>query len=123
MRHEHDHHHEGHGFSARVRHAAGPHPHAHGRAADAALESSARGMRALRISLAGLAATACAQATVVALSGSVALLGDALHNAADALTAVPLGIAFMLARRRPVVHADPLDGADHHALLADHVAT
>ncbi len=37
----------------------------------------------------------------VALSGSVALLGDALHNSADALTAVPLGIAFMIGRRRP----------------------
>ena len=48
-----------------------------------------------------LAATAGAQAVVVALSGSVALLGDTLHNAADALTAVPLGVAFMLARRRP----------------------
>ena len=53
------------------------------------------------ISLAGLAATACAQGLVFALSGSVALLGDALHNSADALTAVPLGIAFMLSRRRP----------------------
>ena len=54
------------------------------------LESSAEGLRALWISLAGLAATALAQAAVVALSGSVALLGDALHNVADALTAVPL---------------------------------
>lgn len=58
-------------------------------------------MRTLWISLAGLAATACAQAVVFALSGSVALLGDALHNSADALTAVPLGIAFLLSRRRP----------------------
>ena len=55
----------------------------------------------LWISLAGLAATACAQAIVVVLSGSVALLGDALHNSADALTAVPLGIAFLVGRRRP----------------------
>jgi len=111
--HPHDHgphdrasHHETHdhgrpGLWARIRHAVGPHSHAHDRAVDPALESSAQGMRALRISLAGLAATACAQAVVVALSGSVALLGDALHNSADALTAVPLGIAFMLARRRP----------------------
>ena len=38
---------------------------------------------------------------MVALSGSVALLGDTLHNAADALTAVPLGIAFLLGRRPP----------------------
>jgi cation diffusion facilitator family transporter len=68
---------------------------------DAALESSAEGLRTLWISLAGLGATAGAQAAVVALSGSVALLGDTLHNCADALTAVPLGIAFMLSRRRP----------------------
>jgi cation diffusion facilitator family transporter len=58
-------------------------------------------MRVLCISLAGLGATACAQAAVVTLSGSVALLGDALHNSADALTAVPLGIAFLLGRRGP----------------------
>jgi cation diffusion facilitator family transporter len=111
--HEHDHHHESgpghphrhdHGRRdvwARVRHAAGPHAHSHDSAVGSVLEGSAQGMRTLWISLAGLAATACAQAVVVALSGSVALLGDALHNSADALTAVPLGVAFMLGRRRP----------------------
>ncbi len=65
------------------------------------MESSAEGMRALWLSLAGLAATAVIQAAVVAISGSVALLGDTLHNSADALTAVPLGLAFVLARRPP----------------------
>ena len=40
-------------------------------------------------------------ARCLTLLGSVALLGDTLHNAADALTAVPLGVAFLLARRRP----------------------
>ena len=65
------------------------------------MEASAAGMRALWVSLAVLAATAALQAVVVAVSGSVALLGDTLHNAADALTAVPLGIAFMLGRRPP----------------------
>ena len=45
--------------------------------------------------------TAVIQAVVVVLSGSVALLGDTLHNVADALTAVPLLIAFRLARRPP----------------------
>ena len=105
--HQHDHPHEhGHrGLWARLRHAVGPHSHAHShardRAVDPVLESSAEGLRALWISLAGLAATALAQAVVVALSGSVALLGDALHNSADALTAVPLGFAFLLSRRRP----------------------
>ena len=103
--HDHDHGHpqdHGHrGLWARVRHAAGPHSHAHDRAVDPVLESSAEGLRTLWISLAVLAATALAQAVVVALSGSVALLGDTLHNSADALTAVPLGIAFLLSRRRP----------------------
>ncbi len=66
-----------------------------------AMEASAEGIRALWISLAGLTATAVIQAAVVAISGSVALLGDTLHNAADALTAVPLGIAFVLGRRSP----------------------
>nr|WP_240117363.1 MULTISPECIES: cation diffusion facilitator family transporter [unclassified Streptomyces] len=76
-------------------------PHSHGTAdkLDAALESSARGMRAVWVSLAVLGATALAQAIVVVASGSVALLGDTVHNAADALTAVPLGIAFVLGRR------------------------
>ncbi len=65
------------------------------------MEASAEGMRALWISLAVLAGTAVIQAAVVAVSGSVALLGDTLHNAADALTAVPLGIAFVVGRRPP----------------------
>ncbi|MGH3285376.1 MAG: cation transporter, partial [Streptosporangiaceae bacterium] len=99
--HPHDHDHDHRGLWTRLRHAVGPHSHAHDRAVDPVLESSAEGLRALWISLAVLGATALAQAVVVALSGSVALLGDALHNSADALTAVPLGFAFMLSRRRP----------------------
>ena len=59
------------------------------------MEASAAGMRALWVSLAVLAATAGLQAVVVAVSGSVALLGDTLHNAADALTAVPLAVAMV----------------------------
>jgi cation diffusion facilitator family transporter len=65
------------------------------------METSAEGIRALWISLAVLGATTVIQAVVVAMSGSVALLGDTLHNAADALTAVPLGVAFVLGRRPP----------------------
>ncbi len=65
------------------------------------MEGSAEGMRVLWISLGLLGATAAIQAVVTALSGSVALLGDTLHNAADALTAVPLGVAFILGRRPP----------------------
>src|SRR6201986_2317069 len=99
--HDHPHEHDHRGLWTRLRHAVGPHSHDHDRAVDPVLESSAEGLRALWISLAGLAATALAQAVVVVLSGSVALLGDALHNAADALTAVPLGVAFLLSRRVP----------------------
>lgn len=76
-----------------------PHSHDSARAVDPALESSRQGLRALWISLLGLGVTAALQAVIVALSGSVALLADTVHNAADALTAVPLGIAFLLGRR------------------------
>jgi cation diffusion facilitator family transporter len=62
-------------------------------------DESAVGLRALWISLAVLAATAAGQAVIAVLSGSVALLGDTLHNVADALTAVPLGVAFLIGRR------------------------
>jgi divalent metal cation (Fe/Co/Zn/Cd) transporter len=199
---DHDHGHGSHGSHgshgpwARIKHILGLHSHTHDSGVDEVLQSCAEGMRTLWISLAGLGATALAQVAVVALSGSIALLGDALHNSADALTAVPLGLAFMLSRRRPdrrytygygraediaglvvaiavvgwqaarevgrslraeceilvdpdsslvqahdvavsaehglihaiprltaaVVHADPLDDTDHHALLADHSA-
>ena len=80
-------------------HALTPHSHHSADKVDPALESSRAGLRALWISLAVLGATAAAQAFVVVLSGSVALLGDTLHNVADALTAVPLGVAFWLGRR------------------------
>ncbi|MFK0153996.1 cation diffusion facilitator family transporter [Streptomyces sp. NPDC090499] len=101
---EHDHRH-GHshspagGLRHRLTHLLTPHSHETADKLDPALESSARGMRALWVSLAVLGATALVQAVVVVLSGSVALLGDTVHNAADALTAVPLGIAFVLGRR------------------------
>ena len=85
----------------RLRHLLRPHSHDASDKVDAAMEASAEGFRALWISLAILAGTALLQAVVVALSGSVALLGDTLHNAADALTAVPLGIAFVVGRRPP----------------------
>ncbi|MFF9209769.1 MULTISPECIES: cation diffusion facilitator family transporter [unclassified Streptomyces] len=87
------------GLRHRLAHLLTPHSHESADKVDAALESSARGMRALWVSLAVLGVTALAQALVVAVSGSVALLGDTVHNAADALTAVPLGIAFVLGRR------------------------
>ena len=78
-----------------------PHSHEASDKVDAALEASAEGIRALWISLAILGATAVIEGVVTGFSGSVALLGDTLHNFADALTAVPLGVAFVLGRRPP----------------------
>ncbi|MGW7728606.1 cation diffusion facilitator family transporter [Streptomyces canus] len=95
----HGHEHGRHGLRHRLAHVLTPHSHETADKLDSALESSARGMRALWVSLAVLGVTALMQAVVVAVSGSVALLGDTVHNAADALTAVPLGIAFVLGRR------------------------
>ena len=88
-------------FTHAVSELVGGHSHDAADQVDEALEADAAGRRALLISLAGLAVTAAIQAVVVVLSGSVALLGDTLHNVADALTAVPLLIAFRLARRAP----------------------
>lgn len=76
-----------------------PHSHDAADSIDAALESSAEGIRALKISLVVLLLTAAAQAVVVFFTGSVALLADTIHNFSDALTAVPLWIAFILGRR------------------------
>ncbi|MEU4332819.1 cation diffusion facilitator family transporter [Nonomuraea dietziae] len=84
---------------AKVGHLVTPHSHDSADKTDTALESSSRGMRVLAISFAVLVVTAIVQAAIVAVSGSVALLGDTLHNFADALTAVPLAIAFSLGRR------------------------
>lgn len=68
---------------------------------DDALETSERGIWALKISLLGLGATALFQVVIVLISGSVALLADTIHNFSDALTAVPLWIAFALSKRPP----------------------
>jgi cation diffusion facilitator family transporter len=84
-----------------VEHRVRPHSHEAADKIDPALEASTEGMRALWISLAVLGVTALGQALIVVWSGSVALLGDTLHNGADALTALPLGVAFTLGRRAP----------------------
>ena len=101
----HDHEDHGHGRLDRLRHllsgVPGGHSHDSADQIDDALEADAAGRRALFISLVALGLTAVVQAVVVVLSGSVALLGDTLHNVADALTAVPLLVAFTLARRPP----------------------
>ncbi len=71
------------------------HGHSHG-LADESIVRSRGGIRAVALSLAALGLAAAAQAAVFALSGSIALLADVIHNGGDALTAVPLGIAFAL---------------------------
>ena len=76
------------------------HSHSIAEKTDSAMESSERGIRALKISLVALGITAALQLVIVFLSGSVALLADTIHNFADAATSIPLWIAFALARRR-----------------------
>jgi cation diffusion facilitator family transporter len=83
--HEHGHHvhgHHGHG-------------HSHG-LVDRSIVRSRAGVKTVALSLALLAATAAVQAVIFTVSGSVALLADLVHNLGDALTAVPLGVAFLL---------------------------
>jgi len=100
----HDHHNGGpwwSGFTHWLSAMVGSHSHDTADQIDDALEADSAGRRALVVSLVGLGVTAAIQAVVVVLSGSIALLGDTLHNVADALTAVPLLIAFTLVRRPP----------------------
>jgi cation diffusion facilitator family transporter len=78
----------------------GVHPHKHG-GIDPSLLATERGIWAVKWSLVGLAATAIFQVVVVLFSGSAALLADTIHNLGDAATAIPLWIAFTLARRKP----------------------
>jgi cation diffusion facilitator family transporter len=94
----HDHEHAG-GVRGWVTGLFRPHSHDAADSVDSALESSAQGIRAVKISLVALGVTAALQLVVVAVSGSVALLADTIHNFSDALTAVPLWIAFVLGRR------------------------
>lgn len=84
-----------------VAHLFGLHGHDEMRTFDSVLESSAHGIWALKVSLLALMATALFQVVIVAMSGSVALLADTIHNFSDALTAIPLWMAFALNRRKP----------------------
>ena len=68
---------------------------------DPELLSTSKGLYAVKWSFAGLIATALFQVSIVWVSGSVALLADTLHNFGDAATAVPLGLAFFLSRKKP----------------------
>jgi cation diffusion facilitator family transporter len=85
----------GHGHSHASHDHGGAHGHSHGLVA-ASIKRSRAGLRAVLLSLVILGATAGLQIAVFVLSGSVALLADLIHNAGDALTAVPLGAAFLM---------------------------
>lgn len=76
------------------------HGHTHG-VMDPTIATTTRGIWAIKWSFVLLALTAAFQFVVVLATGSVALLADMIHNVGDAVTAVPLWIAFMLARRKP----------------------
>jgi len=101
LRHE-EHGHDGHAHADD--HDHGDHDHAgHGHShglIDRSILRSREGVKTVAIALAVLAAAAVAQLFIFALSGSVALLADLIHNFGDALTAVPLGIAFFLRSAR-----------------------
>ena len=81
-------------------HTPTEHTHTHG-VIDPSLVSNERGIWAIKWSFIGLMMTAIFQAVVVYFSGSIALLADTIHNFGDALTAIPLGIAFLFARKKP----------------------
>lgn len=105
--HDHDHtHHHDHGHDHPHGGVKGflydlfvPHSHDSADAIDDAMEASSAGIRALKISLVIMLVTTVLQAVIFVFSNSVALLADTIHNLSDALTAVPLWIAFVLGRR------------------------
>jgi cation diffusion facilitator family transporter len=96
-----DHHPHDHpaGLRAAVREIFAPHSHDSADSIDDALESSAIGIRAVKFSLVALGVTAAFQVVILVMSGSIALAADTIHNFSDALTAIPLWIAFALGRR------------------------
>lgn len=102
-RHDHGHQHEDHehrrGPFGLLRSVFAWHRHEHDASGARHLETSARGIRAVQRSLVVLLATAGLQLVLVGVTGSVALLADTIHNVSDALTAIPLWIAFVLGRR------------------------
>ena len=95
---DHDH---GSGLWAKVKHTLIPHAHDANDAIQTAEDSAKDGIRTAWIGLAGMMATAIAQVVIVAISGSIALLADTIHNLGHAATTIPLIIAFKLGRRAP----------------------
>jgi len=109
---EHNHHHDDHhehghdhphatGWKGIVLGIFAPHSHDSADSIDSALESSQRGIRAVKIAFVALLITSLLQLAVIVMSGSIALVADTIHNFSDALTAIPLFLAFRLARRSP----------------------
>lgn len=95
--HKHDDHERGaHGHE----HGGGSHGHVHG-TIDPSITASDRGLWAVKWAFVGLFITTIIQIVIFYYSGSIALLADAIHNLGDGATAVPLGIAFMLGKRKP----------------------
>lgn len=97
---DHDHEHRS-GIRGAIFEIFRPHSHDAADSIDNPLQASERGIRAVKVSFAALMATAILQLLIVVVTGSVALLADTIHNVSDALTAVPLFIAFKLSRRPP----------------------
>jgi cation diffusion facilitator family transporter len=87
------------GWRSALAHLVRPHSHDHADTIADRGAASADGVRALKLSLVVLGATAAMQLVVVVVSGSAALLADTIHNFSDALTAVPLWVAFVVGRR------------------------
>jgi cation diffusion facilitator family transporter len=89
--------HDSHRANEHPREDHGEHAHGHSHGlVDQSIKRSREGVRAVALALAILGTTAAVQALVFALSGSLALLADLIHNGGDALTAIPLGVAFAL---------------------------
>ena len=87
------------GLRGALREIFRPHSHDAADSIDTALESDQRGIRAVKVSFVALMITAVVQVVIVVVTGSVALFADTIHNFSDALTAIPLFIAFRLSRR------------------------
>lgn len=101
--HEHDDHDHGHNHDDDHDHGVeekGDHGHTHG-IVDPSILTTERGIWAVKWSFVGLFITAIFQIIIVYYTGSIALLADTIHNFGDALTAIPLLFAFLLARWKP----------------------
>jgi len=101
--HDHEHHHHDHDHRGGIRRVVAdifrPHSHDAADSIDDVLEASERGVHAVKVSFVALMVTAIAQLAIVVFTNSVGLLADTIHNFSDALTAVPLFLAFRLSRR------------------------